>query len=150
MGCRSMVWWRRSGTRLAAAFRCWVFAWVCRRSLNRARKTAFTRVWVAARSGEAFPAVGRVQDTAHRLEPALAGTGCGCCSKASRPDLTPISTIRITVSRLTVRRLAVTTDYGMQFASAVCCGNLYGVQFHPEKSQQVGQQLLKNFMDITL
>ncbi len=37
------------------------------------------------------------------------------------------------------------TEYGFNFTSAVKKGNVYGVQFHPEKSHQNGQQLLKNF-----
>ena len=37
------------------------------------------------------------------------------------------------------------TDYGVQFASAISRENIYGVQFHPEKSHQAGIQLLKNF-----
>ncbi|MGC9468313.1 MAG: imidazole glycerol phosphate synthase subunit HisH [Anaerolineae bacterium] len=41
-------------------------------------------------------------------------------------------------------RLAM-TDYGDPFASVVGRGSLYGVQFHPEKSQQVGLQILRNF-----
>lgn len=37
------------------------------------------------------------------------------------------------------------TDYGDRFASAVRKGNVYGTQFHPEKSHGWGVQLLKNF-----
>ncbi len=40
------------------------------------------------------------------------------------------------------------TDYGGTFASAVRVGNIYGTQFHPEKSHQSGIQLLKNFAEI--
>jgi glutamine amidotransferase len=37
------------------------------------------------------------------------------------------------------------TEYGVTFASVVAKKNIYGVQFHPEKSQNAGLQLLKNF-----
>jgi imidazole glycerol-phosphate synthase subunit HisH len=37
------------------------------------------------------------------------------------------------------------TDYGGEFASAVNYGNIFGIQFHPEKSHQWGIQLLHNF-----
>jgi imidazole glycerol-phosphate synthase subunit HisH len=40
------------------------------------------------------------------------------------------------------------TDYSGRFASAVASGNIYGVQFHPEKSHRFGIELLKNFTDL--
>jgi len=39
-------------------------------------------------------------------------------------------------------------EYGLRFASAVQRGGLFGVQFHPEKSQAVGLQLLSNFLQM--
>ena len=37
------------------------------------------------------------------------------------------------------------TDYGVPVTAAVGRGNVYGCQFHPEKSGEVGLQILKNF-----
>ena len=40
------------------------------------------------------------------------------------------------------------TDYGIEFACAVNNNNIYGVQFHPEKSHQYGIRLLNNFANL--
>lgn len=37
------------------------------------------------------------------------------------------------------------SDYGISFTSAANHGNVYGIQFHPEKSHHYGEQLLHNF-----
>lgn len=39
------------------------------------------------------------------------------------------------------------TDYGQRYAAAVEMGNVWAVQFHPEKSSEIGLQVLKNFLD---
>lgn len=39
------------------------------------------------------------------------------------------------------------SDYGGEFASSVCRGNIFACQFHPEKSQEIGLRILKNFGD---
>jgi glutamine amidotransferase len=44
--------------------------------------------------------------------------------------------------------VAMTTDYGQTFASAIRSGNVVGCQFHPEKSQQAGLHLLANFLGV--
>ena len=40
------------------------------------------------------------------------------------------------------------TEYGIVFTSAIQHNNIYGVQFHPERSHSMGIRLLKNFIDI--
>lgn len=45
--------------------------------------------------------------------------------------------------------VATRTEYGETFASSVWHNNVFATQFHPEKSQRVGLQLLKNFVALT-
>ena len=45
--------------------------------------------------------------------------------------------------------VATRTEYGVDFASAVWRDNVFATQFHPEKSQKVGLQLLTNFVNLT-
>lgn len=40
------------------------------------------------------------------------------------------------------------TDYGIEYASVVARGNLFGIQPHPEKSQAVGLRILRNFVEM--
>ena len=47
------------------------------------------------------------------------------------------------------QQIIARTHYGKAFASAVWDGNIFGVQFHPEKSQRVGLQILKNFVELS-
>ncbi|MBU1906303.1 MAG: imidazole glycerol phosphate synthase subunit HisH [Candidatus Omnitrophica bacterium] len=44
--------------------------------------------------------------------------------------------------------VAASTDYGMDFAALVWKENLFGVQFHPEKSQAVGLKIMENFVKV--
>ena len=41
--------------------------------------------------------------------------------------------------------IATTTDYGRPFVSSIWRDNVFATQFHPEKSQKVGLQILANF-----
>ena len=41
--------------------------------------------------------------------------------------------------------IASTTDYGVEFVSSIWRDNIFAVQFHPEKSQELGLRMLKNF-----
>lgn len=44
--------------------------------------------------------------------------------------------------------ILVTTDYGMDFTSGVASDNIYALQFHPEKSQEMGLRILRNFVNL--
>ena len=43
-----------------------------------------------------------------------------------------------------------TTEYGAELTAAVARDNVYGCQFHPEKSGEVGLKILKAFTEVTL
>lgn len=42
-----------------------------------------------------------------------------------------------------------TSQYGQKFSAIVRQGNVYGCQFHPERSSAVGSQILKNFLELS-
>lgn len=44
--------------------------------------------------------------------------------------------------------IAATTQYDIDFTSAICKNNIFGVQFHPEKSQITGLRMLENFVKL--
>ncbi len=44
--------------------------------------------------------------------------------------------------------ISTTTDYGLSFTSAIEYKNIFATQFHPEKSQRIGLQIIKNFGEI--
>jgi len=41
-----------------------------------------------------------------------------------------------------------TAEYGIKYSAALQKDNFYGVQFHPEKSAQAGEKILKNFIEL--
>ena len=44
--------------------------------------------------------------------------------------------------------IAATTDYGLEFPCVLWKDNVYGVQFHPEKSQAPGLKIIRNFVEL--
>ena len=47
-----------------------------------------------------------------------------------------------------IDNILTSTNYGLEYASAVESGNLLGIQCHPEKSQDIGLQILDNFVHL--
>ncbi len=41
-----------------------------------------------------------------------------------------------------------TSEYGIKYSTALKKNNFYGVQFHPEKSSDAGEKILKNFLEL--
>lgn len=46
--------------------------------------------------------------------------------------------------------IASTTEYGETFASSIASGNTFAGQFHPERSQEAGLRLMRNFLEHSL
>ncbi len=44
--------------------------------------------------------------------------------------------------------ISCNTDYGIRLTAGIECDNIYGLQFHPEKSSKSGLKILKNFWDM--
>jgi len=49
-----------------------------------------------------------------------------------------------------IENTIATTNYGLEYASALQKDNFFGVQFHPEKSGKTGEKILGNFLKIEL
>jgi glutamine amidotransferase len=45
------------------------------------------------------------------------------------------------------KNIMLKTNYGMEFVSGVSKDNIFGVQFHPEKSHKYGMNLMKKFIE---
>jgi len=43
---------------------------------------------------------------------------------------------------------AATCTYSVPYTAALECGNVFGVQFHPEKSGPLGLRIVKNFVEL--
>ena len=46
------------------------------------------------------------------------------------------------------KTISIITDYGKDVIAAVSSENIFGSQFHPEKSQNTGIQILTNFLNL--
>lgn len=40
------------------------------------------------------------------------------------------------------------SEYGIGFDASIECGNVFACQFHPEKSERIGMQILRNFLQV--
>ena len=90
----------------------------------------------------------RPESPAHGLEPARRPPPLADPARPARAAAASISSTATTSSPPTNRVIATTTDYGGPFVSSIWRDNVFATQFHPEKSQKVGLQILANFAAI--
>ena len=95
-----------------------------------------TRLVGAARCGFRISAGTRCRSSAARRSPPA-------CRSGARPSTT---CTRSRSGRVTAPTWSATTEYGERFATIVASGNVFGTQFHPEKSSTHGLELLRNFV----
>jgi glutamine amidotransferase len=77
-----------------------------------------------------------------KSHPVLAGLGPGSFNR--EPHVYFVHSYALTPEHRD--HIAATCDYGGKFTAAVARDNMFGTQFHPEKSQAAGQTLLANFL----
>ena len=158
-GCvrRFYVWAAGAGigrcderSRLRAEYLCLGFVSGCKPCSRLARRWAITKVLgIAQGHGGEVCRFTVSEDSAYGVESAHSSRMMRCSLIRSMMGRMFISITRIIVSRGDSSDVIATTDYGINYACAVRRENIFGVQFHPEKSQAVGLQILKNFLEAT-
>jgi glutamine amidotransferase len=84
------------------------------------------------------PHIGWNQLVVHRPEPMLAGLPAGAYAYFDHSyHVVPADPALVTVD----------ADHGIRITAAIRKDNIFACQFHPEKSQQVGLQILRNFVE---
>lgn len=91
-------------------------------------------------NGLPLPHVGWNNLTCKQESPLLAGLG-------DDPDFYFVHSFAFHAQN--PQHVLATTEYGEVFCSVIQRENLYGVQFHPEKSQRTGIKLVKNFLSLS-
>jgi imidazole glycerol-phosphate synthase subunit HisH len=86
-----------------------------------------------------LPHIGWNNADATRAAPLLAGMG-------HSPDFYFVHSFAMRPADPT--RVVASTSYGETFCSIVQHDNIFGVQFHPEKSQRAGEKLVRNFLAV--